>query len=431
MHGVWTVMVLIAFLFGMRQGSSKPDIGNDPVSGGGPAGGATRANLSGGETDGRPTRSASRENGARNPRDAGALEKLFGAPASAANLDLLAGQAMGDPNPLTRRLAFARLLESLTPENVESVREKLVALGVEGGEWRDFCYAFGAISGKAAVDLAANSPERDLAATLTGWAAANPDQASAMLANLPAELEGQRDELTASVVAGIAHMDPDRATTMVLDLARNGNGQAGQLMQVLADQTLRTQGAEGAAQWSETLPDGPLKGSAMSRIAEAYVRKNPQAAASWASRFASEEYAADAITRIGGRWAQSDPVAAVGWLEGLPPGSGQNAGLRNAFGDWEDRDPAAAGEYLLSMQPSAKRDAAISGFATGYAWQNPQLSITWAQEIQDPGLRQSSLRRAGEAYLRTDPAGARSWLANSGLPDDLQRSIIDSVRGGR
>ncbi len=352
------------------------------------------------------------------------LEGLFGriVPASG-NLDALAEQALKDPNPITRRLAFSRLLEALTPENAESVRAKLVTLGADGGEWRDFHYSWGAISGKAAFDHASTSDEPDLAATMTGWAAANPAEALAMLGNLTPEMQGQRDELTASVVSGIAHHNPDTATDLVLRLGLEGNGRAGNLMEMVASETLRTQGPERASQWAESLPAGPLKGTAMGRIAQSYVRKDPAAAAKWAERFADQEYAARSIEVIGERWVQSDPAAAVGWLENLPPGGGQSAGLRSAFSDWEDRDPAAAGEYLLAMPRSAQRDSAISGFAAGYAWQDPQLAIAWAQDIGDPALRETSLTRVGQAFFRRDPDGARAWLETSGLPAEVRQQI--------
>lgn len=427
MHGCWSLAVGTAFMVGMHNGGQdRPGGGNSTslrIHRTGVA--SENSGMADGSLERRTSRLADRT---KTVREKGKLEEMFGSLASAASgLDALAEQAMKDPNPLTRRLAFARLLESLTPENAELVRSQLVSLGAEGGEWRDFCYAWGAISGKAAFDIAAASPEPDLEATMTGWAAANPDEARNLLANLPQELEGQRDGLTASVVAGISQKDPDAATEFVLKLAADGNGRANDLMQMVANQTLRTSGPEGAALWSESLPNGPLKGAAMSRIADAFARKNPQGAARWAQQFAAEDYASRTIEQVGGRWAQTDPLAAVSWLENLPAGQGQIAGLRNAFSDWEDRDPAAAGEYLLAMPQSAKRDSAISGFATGYAWQNPQLALTWAQEINDPVLRQSSLTRAGEAYFRTDPHGARSWLETSGLPADIQQRIIDAA----
>ena len=105
--------------------------------------------------------------------------------------------------------------------------------------------------------------------------------------------------------------------------------------------------------------------------------------------------------------------------------SGQTAGLSNAFNDWEDRDPAAAGQYLLAMPQSAKRDSAISGFATGYAWQNPQIAITWANEISDSTMRQNSLIFSGQVYFRSNPDAARAWLETSGLPPEAQQQITN------
>ena len=379
------------------------------------------ARLDGAGPDSRASRTSDRP---KESGDESSLSALLGRIGSASgNLNLLVEQALRDPSPIKRRLAFSRLLEAMTPENAESIRTQLVSLGASDDQWRDFHYSWGAISGKAAYDHAIKSDEPDLAATMSGWAAANPSEALAVLKNLPPELQGQRDELTASVVSGIAHHDPNMATDLVLQLGREGNDKAGNLMEIVAKETLRTKGLEQASQWAESLPDGPLKGTAMTRIAESYARKDPQAAAEWAQRFASNDYASRTIEVIGGQWADSDPLAAVSWLDSLPVGNGQTAGLTRAFNDWEDSDPAAAGQYLLAMPQSAKRDSAISGFAMGYAWQNPQLAITWATEISDPTLRQSSLIRSGQAYFRTNPDAARVWLETSGLSEDAQLQI--------
>ena len=419
-HGCWALAVLAAFSVGSRNAGPDAD-GAEQRNG---SKSASRSEGMDSEIRTSRNSSRSRENSAESK-----LSAIFGSIASASgNLNALAEQAIRDPNPINRRLAFSRLLEALTPENAESIRTQLVALGASGDQWRDFHYSWGAISGKAAFDHAATTSEPDLAATMTGWAAANPGEALAMLNNLPEEMQGQRDELTASVVSGLAHHDPAMATDLVLRLGLEGSRNAGDLMDIVARESLRTKGPEQASQWAELLPDGPLKGTAMGRIAEAYANKDAKAAAQWAQRFASNDFASRTIEVIGGRWAQSDPVSAVGWLENLPAGNGQMAGLRNAFGDWEDRDPAAAGQYLLGMPPSPKRDSAISGFATGYAWQNPQLAIAWAQDIADPTLRENSIVRSGQAFFTRDPDGARAWLATSGLPPDAQQSVMSPNR---
>lgn len=424
LHSCWALAVLAAFGLGSKNGAPPAAATSDESAAAGKSRLASRSSDTG--PDGLASR---RDKRAPGKAESSQLGRLFGAIASAdGNLDTLFAQALRDPNPITRRLAFSKLLESMTPENAGAMREQLVALGAEPDQWRDFHYAWGALDGQAAFDHAANSPERDLAVTMTGWAAANPAEAMALLDNLPENMQGQRDELTASVVAGLADTNRSMATDLVLRLGQQGNERAGNLMEIVASETLRAEGPEAASRWSESLPDGPLKSTAMGRVADAYARKDPEAAARWAQNLAGESYAARAIEQIGGRWAQSNPVAAVGWLEDLPAGNGQTAGLRNAFGDWEDRDPVAAGEYLLSMPQSPQRDSSISGFATGYAWQNPQVAIAWAQEIRDPALRESSLTQAGQAFYRRDPDGAVAWLESSGLSAEARQRVLQPER---
>ncbi|MDB4630852.1 hypothetical protein OAF46_04990, partial [Akkermansiaceae bacterium] len=118
-------------------------------------------------------------------------------------------------------------------------------------------------------------------------------------------------------------------------------------------------------------------------------------------------------------------------LDNLPEGNGQKSGLNSAFGDWEDKDPLAASEYLLSMPSSAKRDSAVSGFARGYAWQNPENAIAWAQDISDPGLRDQTLTQVGEAYFRRKPDEARAWLPESGLSPAMQEQVLSRDRRRR
>jgi hypothetical protein len=82
----------------------------------------------------------------------------------------------------------------------------------------------------------------------------------------------------------------------------------------------------------------------------------------------------------------------------------------------------------MTMPRSPQRDAAISGFSTGYAWQNPQVAIEWANDIADPALRQQTLTRAGQAYFRRDPESARAWLESSNLPPEAQQQVLNPRR---
>ena len=341
---------------------------------------------------------------------------------------MLAEKALKDPNPITRRLAFGHLLESMTAENALEIREQLVAMGADGSEWRDFNYSWGAIAGQEAFDHAAASEEQDLAATMSGWAAANPNEAIAMLRNLPEAMAGQKAELAESVISGLADHDLALATDMAMQLVAEGTGQPDRLIRAVANEALRTGSPADAAAWATTLADGPMKGAAMNRVAGAYVRTNPEEAANWVSQFANEEYAQRAVAEVGEEWGERDPVNALGWLETLPATNGQSDGFRSVFGDWEDSNPVAASEYLAQMPASPQRDAAVSGFVRGYAREDPTAAIAWAEDISDPAMRQESLTQAGQAYYRRDPEAARAWLETSGLPTEAQQAVMNRGR---
>ncbi len=344
------------------------------------------------------------------------------------DLDALAVKAFKDANPIVRRLAFSKLLESMTPENALELRGKMLEMRAGGDEWDDFNYSWGALAGKAAYDFAAISEEHDLALTLTGWAAANPTGALAMLDNLPASMADQRGELAESIISGVADNNLALATQLAIQFAAEGKGNPDRLSRTLADEALRTGSPAEAAAWAAALPDGKVKGAALGRIAGAYVRSNPAEAAGWIGQYAGDPSARRAIAEVGQEWGKKEPLPALGWLETLPASGGQADGFRSVFGDWEDTNPVAASEYLAKMPRSAKRDAAVSGFASGYAWQDPQASIQWAQDISDPELRQETLTRAGHAFYRRDPESARTWLDGSGLSAEARQAIMNPRR---
>ena len=428
-HGIWLLALIGAFFIGTRwnnNSAANPD--RDAQNGSS----STSRSIQGGPGGGSdsfvtPSRRTGRSGG---PGEKEALiAQIFGGSQfSEGGIELLAKEALGDPNPVKRRLAFTKLLEGMTAENASAIRDQLTDLRAGGQEWRDFNYAWGAIAGREAFTDAMTKDRKDLESLITGWAANDPKGAIAMLTELPEDLLKQKGRLESGIVSGLADRNRDEAVAYVSSLAIEGRKDADRLMYIVASEALREEGPVGASVWTESLPEGPLKGAAMNSVASRYVRADPEAAAGWIEKFADQDYAARAVREVGGEWAEKDPKAAVTWLDKLPEGEGQKYGLNNAFDDWEDRDPVAAGEYLLTMSDSPKRDFAIKGFADGYARQDPETAIAWASDISDPGLRNQSLTRAGQSYFRSNPKAAAEWLANSGLPADVQKAIQSRKR---
>ncbi|MFT4546063.1 MAG: hypothetical protein ACI9UA_002182 [Pseudoalteromonas tetraodonis] len=344
---------------------------------------------------------------------------------SAARILELGGTALKDPNPLKRRAAFDELLKGMTAENALEIREQIKNLPQDSSEFRDFHYAWGAVAGGDAVLHGMESKERDMEVTLAGWAGADAAGALAWFSGLSKEEGAQNGQLKAGLVHGLADTDPAAAANFVFELNAKGDRQAEELLSIVTGEMLRSVGAEEASVWAENLPDGALRASAMDRVANRLVKENPEAAAAWAERFAGDPGSARVIEEVGDEWAERDPVAAVGWLETLDSGEGKRWAMSSAFGEWVKRDPLAASQRLVTMGDSPERDSAISGFAGRLAWEDPQSAIAWAGEISDPGERERTLVRAGQAMLRSDAEGTRQWLQTSGLSAAAQKQVLN------
>jgi hypothetical protein len=424
-HALWFVAALGAYGIGTLNrdrsaagGSrSNPSVVAVPMPPGNP--GLARLAVAGDEATGV----------ASGPQAAGVR-----APLTKAEIESVAREAFNDPNPLKRQLAFARLLEGLTPENAEQIREQMRGGRANGDQWQLFQYAWGAADGVGALAAAAKIENADrrngaLAQALSGWASADPQQAIAWLGQV--ENKEERTRLQGSLVGGLADHDIGFATRYVLDLAAAGDGNAAGFMRTVASEQLRKEGPAASAQWAETLPDGDAKTTALEQVANRYVDNDPAAAAAWASQFATVEYGARVIDEVGEEYAERDPGAAVKWLLGLPEGRAQQAGMHGALGEWARRDPTAASQFLIDLPQSPLKDQAVSGFVRRVAWEDPESAIAWARTIAQESTRGEAMTRAAQAWFIRDREAALQWLPTSGLSAEAQKRVLETKRDGR
>jgi hypothetical protein len=258
----------------------------------------------------------------------------------------------------------------------------------------------------------ANTPKQDMAASLAGWASADPQAALAWfesvdIANDPKlsalggdgdrNVDGVRANLLIGMVFGLSDHDPYAAAAYVSGLAAEGNGKATWMMGMIADKVLKADGPEGASTWAANLPAGPARAGALTKVAEIYARE--------------------------------DPVSAVAWLESIPATEDTSQSYRRTFSTWAGEDPVEAGEYLGQMVPSADRDAAISGYAPRVAREDFAAAIDWANAVADPGMQQRAVIQSAQIYYhRVDKEAATEWLANSGLSAEAQQEVMHPRR---
>lgn len=340
-------------------------------------------------------------------------------------LEALAVEAFNDPSQLTRSLAFAKMLESLTPENAQAAMEAMRAHRASGDQWELFRYAWGAVDPDGAMEYAKSLDERRqrgaISNVLMGWASTNPKEAIAWVNQLGDEESKSRYRGT--LVSGLADYDIGTATSYVFDLAAKGDRYAARYLESVTGEQLRSGTIQDAILWTESMPRGELRGQAMDRVANRFVAEDPEAAAAWAAKYASDEHGVRVIEEVGDEWAERDPKAAVEWLRGLPQGRGQEEGMRSALGEWARRDFTAAGEYIQNMPASSTRDAAMSGYAQNVVRRDPQAAVAWANSIGQDELRVQTLERTAREWYRRDPKAAAVWLQASNLPAEAKSRV--------
>ncbi len=426
LHGTWLLVAFVAFMAGsMNSSRDRSAEATNPQT----------SKAFQGKKSASAVSSLNPRHSHLSPEDRGkdlpagsALGRTTGLPASTSkplsewDISQLGQMMTKDSNPIRRRMAFSRLLQGLTPDNAKQIREQVMSLHHDSSEFRDFHYAWGAISGAEAVLHAQETKERDMDVTMTGWASAQPDDAFNWVNN---QDPGLRDRFKGSMIAGIADSNPATATDYAYQLESMGDKNADRMLSIVASRVLRSEGHLEASIWAENLPDGSMRAAALDRVAHDYVAHDPEEAASWAERFAGQTHNARVIEEVGDEWAERDPIAAINWLNTLEAGKGKSEGLSSAFGEWAKRDPTAASQHLVNMPDSPDRDSAISGFSRRISSENPQAAIAWAAEINDASVRENALVRAGQSMFRRDASGTREWLSTSGLSAAAQEQIVN------
>lgn len=324
-------------------------------------------------------------------------------------------------NPLRRRAALGRLLEGMNEENAMLVREQIVHFSEESPEFRDFHFAWGAMSGVEAVEIGADTKEKDMAATMTGWASIDPVGALSWYDSLEADRRRCRD-VTFGMLKGLASSDLVFATDFAVRKLEAKDERAGEMLGVVKEKMLEVETLPRTAAWALELPEGKVRDETLMEVTGEFVKREPKEAANWAATLEGEEGVR--IKKIvAGKWAHEDPIACLEWARKLPDGQGKNASIGEVVLEWTGQDPDAVYEFLNGMSYTSERDAAIEAFSARISGDDPHSAIAWADEIQGSEARRAAIIRAGRALMKQSGEEGRQWLQESGLTEEVQREI--------
>ncbi len=299
------------------------------------------------------------------------------------------GAIFKDGNLIERRLAFAEMLKQLTPDNARQLREQIAHMSQDSAEFREFHYAWGAIAGDEAILHGKDTPKRDMAASLAGWASEDPQSAMAYFDNLSAEEQSDGTHMKWGAAFGLADADPQLAAEFAVERSQSGDKDADKMIHIAAAAALKSGDQEEVTQWASNIPEGDLQNTAFQRIA--------------------------------GDYAKEDPAKAVEWASNLPEGEGKNHAVGSSFHQWANRDPKEAANAISTL-PFDQQDSATYGYATSVVHKEPAAGVQWAANIKDPEARTNAMVDTGRVFYRRDREAAQEWLATSHLTEDsIQR----------
>lgn len=375
-HLAWGLIAVVTFVTGQRLASSsegEQETSSEQSSTTFP----TRRAARGEENDenGNPSGRRSREDGRATDGEL---------PLTEVATDFKTG------NLVERRLAFAEILKRLTPENARELRELVADLPQDSPEFREFHYAWGAVAGQDAVIHGKDTPKRDMAAALAGWASKDPTSAMIYFDSLSPAEQNNGALMKWGAAFGLADADPSLAAEFAAIRAEGGDKDATKMINIASAAILRNDDPEQAARWASDLPGGELQNTAFRHLA--------------------------------GEYAKEDPNQAVAWASDLPAGEGRDHALGTSFHHWANRDVQEAAKAIEAL-PAPDRDAATYGYATSVVHKDPAIGVEWAANIQDPDKRNRALVDTGRVFYQRDQEAARQWLTESGLPEATVQEI--------
>jgi hypothetical protein len=200
------------------------------------------------------------------------------------------------------------------------------------------------------------------------------------------------DFTLSTVVSELARSDIDRAMTVAARLLETNprNGPSG-MEDVLASEIVRQRGMEAARAALDALPAGTFRDSLSLTLAR--------------------------------RFASADPAGGARWALGLAAGDTRSLAVAEIVRGWANADPIAAGNFVAKLPAGPDGDRSRESYAYAVVQKDPAASIAWANVIIDPTRRLSAVEAVARTWMAADPPGAKAWLAQNPLPDEVKARI--------
>lgn len=179
-----------------------------------------------------------------------------------------------------------------------------------------------------------------------------------------------------------------------------------------------------ASTWASTITHSDARAIAHLEIGTEWAMEDPNQATAWINSLKTDDDKLYASLGVALGWSEHDPGAALGWAVGTVQNPGQRQRIiEDVMLDWTSTDPTAAAEWLNQQPKGPLNDEVLSTFSSAIVDVDPVSAVTWGSTITDEAKRTETVSSLLEEWIAMDGNGAREWLNNSKLSDDLKKKF--------
>ena len=345
--------------------------------------------------------------------------------------------ALGEGDTLERLGRTAGLLQHLDPESLPEVREVYDQMLPLLGQWeiRPFVAAWARFDPAGALEHTLAWPFRikqeiGVEAAIEGWALRDPPAARLAFERLAADHPAFREQLLIGLVTGWVHSGQDGLQSYIAELPPASLDTA---TGIAVGALVRKSGAEGTLGWTDRiLGDEAYDGELKRSVFRRATRSVAGVDPERAAAWAltHAEYADDGPRIVAQQWGSQDGKAALEWVREHVSGMPREQAAREAFAQWLRSDPAGAKAWLASESLTEFHDPALDVYARRLSLRAPEEAVGWCERILDPERRRGCLTTAAAQWYRRDPVAAEAWLQQSAL-DEGARQAARTPPAGR
>jgi hypothetical protein len=183
------------------------------------------------------------------------------------------------------------------------------------------------------------------------------------------------------------------------------------------------QDPDAALSWAKGLPE-EVRGDALNNVLQHFTAENPLKAAEIAMGLEGESQER-ALRSIADQWSRTHPEAALKWAATLE-GDTQIEAMEEVLENWAGQDPDAAVAYVGTLSDGvqerffpevaerwARRDATSA-----------QAAAEWVSDFPESEGRERATGEVMEAWMRSDPTAASTWLGEQPAGGSKDRGIV-------